>query len=517
MKKQTLEYLACVLVMLLSSCAKPLISNLEKGTYKYDTTAPEHILDVSVSIMPVPKKATEPEKPKTFFDLRDSLPHIFLKVMATKTNDPDKLIALLYKPLSVVEKKPTEQKPLDYTQYSVRFSFSNLKQYYNDGRFMHPNTRLEFLTTSLSIPDRSPITFYNIDRLENEFEDIDLGTLSRDQTVSLNAKLSADGALGTSYLNNHTGTSNNSASQQNGKTKSVYDDKGNVIGTLNKAGTFTSGNESTSGNSASADAKVSASAEADYLNSESIKEAVAVKLKRLRTGFNFSNKKLTIAQRGRPLGDISDNIYVTAILKIADPTDILEINVYSIDNLYNENNQPIAANQLKFTKRKVKFAPCDNVNDIDLTTNYEGAIRAVRNENGDDGTNALEYDDKVTYYKIPSRTGKPLRIDKNEYCKNAFKYTAKDDHAGNYVLKIAAPTEDEMDVFSDDSPELLQQWLWDNVPNPISAKLTNKRFRLYFENITTHEKIFVVKDRFTAAEIIKLKTLNNIKAEKRMP
>ena len=381
---------------------------------------------------------------------------------------------------------------------------------------MHPNTRLEFLTTTLKIGEDEPIKFYSIDRLQNEYDDIDLGTLSRDQTVSLNAKLSANGGLGSTLGSSNTGTTTNSDSDQSGQSKSVYDANGNVIGSLTKTGTFTSSNQNLKGTTANINTNLSATAEADYQNQQTIKEAIAVKLQRLKTGFNFSDKALSVAQRGRPLGDISDNIYVTAILKVTDPSNVFSPDVYTIDNLFDDNNQAGLADKLIFSKRNVSFVPCDKCKDIKLSTSYEGAIRAVGNRAIADGTNALEYDDEVTYYKIATTEGDKLQIDKNVYCKNAFKFAAKDAEGDEYTLQISAPTDEELDIFTDDRPEYFLKWLIDQVSDPVAAKLVTKRFKLYFESPATHKKIYIAKDVFSAAELADIKKLTGVYSKKRM-
>ncbi|MCJ8208121.1 hypothetical protein MUY27_00280 [Mucilaginibacter sp. RS28] len=506
-------------VLLYASCAKPVITNLEKGTYTYKNAGVgDSYLDVSVGIIPMENKAADPEKPKTFFDLRDSLPHLYLKLMAAKTTTADELIATLNKPLSTVEKPSDAKKPSDYTFYKVTFSFANLKKYYNSENYMHPNTRLEFLTTKLKIPDNSPVTIYTIDKLQNEFDDIDFGSLSRDQTVSLNAKLAVDGSLGSSYENTNGNSSTNSSDNEATKGKSVYDADGKVIGTVSKTGKFISTTGNNNSSTTNASAKADASLEANYANTTAIKEAVAVKLKRLKTGFNFSDRSLVVAQRGRPSGDISDNIYVTTTLKISNSSNVASWNVYSIDKLFDDSNKPNNASKLLVTSRNVNFCPCNIATDIDLTTSYEGAIRAVNNSVAHPGTNALEYDDKVTYYKIQSDTAAPktLKIPKELYCKKAYKFTAKDASNNSYVLFIASPVPEELDVFVDDNPKLLLQWLLENVSNPQAAKLISPKFRIYFQDLHNPEnKIFLVKDALSPAEINAIKTLAGVKAEER--
>lgn len=319
------KYILLILqAFLLFSCAKPLISNLQKGSYRYTTTS-EDVLGVSVGVMPIQKAKEEEEKPKTLFDLRDSLPHTYIKLLSSKEPDPEKFIAYLHKALSTVPNKSAEKKPTDFTTYKLLFNFSHWNKFYNSESYMHPNTRLEYLTSYLTIPAGSGISFYTIDRLENEFDEIDLGTLSRDQTVTFNAKLTGELGSGSTVSNTTSGkTTGASGNNMVGKTN-VYDEKGNVVGTIDNTSTAGSTKETSNANSVAGSANAKANGEIGYLNNETIKEAVAVKLKRLRTGFSFSNSALVIAQRGRPLGDITYNTFVTVTLKVSNPTNVFPL------------------------------------------------------------------------------------------------------------------------------------------------------------------------------------------------
>lgn len=504
------------LLLLLFSCAKPQISNLKRGMYNYKTTTSD-ILDVSVSVLPLPSVIEVKQEQKNFFDLRDSLPHLFLKIMASKTKTPKELIDVLKEPLSKENAIVPSDKTTNFTFYKIRFAFSNLKKYYNDELFMHPNTRLEFLTTTLTIPTATNATFYNIDRLENEFEDIDLGTLSRDQSVTFNAKLTAEGNLGTSYAKNNQTKNTGGSNGKTGGTQTVYDSQGREIGTVNNSGDFSSSRIDSGSTSSSAAANLKANAEVGYLNSETIKEAVAVKLRRLRTGFNFSDKTLTVAQRGRPLGDISDNIYITATLKITDNKTVTTATAVTFEDLYNKKNEPNSAAKIKYSSRVVNFIRCAKADDLQLSSSYEGAIRAVRNEYLKPGSNALEYDDKVTFYKISGSSANPISIDKNLYCKEVFNFKIIKDDGTKYTLKIATNTIKEVGILNDESPEMFFQWLNYVRDNPSINNLSDGNFWLYFENnIDENDKIYIIKPvKMTAAEIKIIKDLGQITAVKR--
>jgi hypothetical protein len=511
------RYMLIAMLFMFSSCAGPKISNLEKGRYRYNNQAPSDALDVSVSILPITAVTAEKAKPVTFLDMRDSLPHLYLKILASKLPNADTLISRLSIPIIPASKVNSERKPTDYTEHKVQFVFSNLKKYYNVKELMHPNTRLDFLTTYLEIPLGAGIAFHNINRLQNEFDEIDFGMLSRDQTVALSAKMAVNGGLGSAYQNDYGDKISNTSGGERNSGKTIYDDDGNIVGTINSKGTFSSANDETSSKKTTGEAKISAALEGSYQNTETIKEAVAVKLQRIRTGFSFSKNKMTIAQRGRPAGDISDNVYVTATLKIANTKNVFSLPVYNFDKLYDNNNQANPVGEMSFAKRIVNFVPCDSATDIVFTTKYEGSIRAVRNSWPKAGANALEFDDKVTNYRVVATSGEPIKLDKNVYCKNAFKIVAYDVAGNVYDLWISDPTHHEVDIFIDDSPELLRQWLIDNWTEPDIARLSTTRFTLYFKDFKTAKRIFFAKKNMSDNDIADIGTITRIVLEKRMP
>ena len=219
----------------------------------------------------------------------------------------------------------------------------------------------------------------------------------------------------------------------------------------------------------------------------------------------------------RPLGDISDNIYVTTTLKVSNPNNVFTPNVYDFDKLFSPSGEPIKADDLTFSTRTVSFVPCDKALDITMTVNYEGALRVPGNENKNTGENALEYDDKVTFYKLENKSGGSLQFDKNLYCKNVYKIVAKDPSGESYVLKVAAPVPEELVVFVDDKPEVLLQWVREQLDNPVSTNLLTRKYKMYFENIRTKSKVYLVNVSISPAEILTLKSLNDVKAEKRLP
>lgn len=511
MKTNISLLLGFLLVYLMPACSpKPMISNLHKGPYQY-ADAPPNILKVTVGILPIPKTEPEKEKPRMPWDLRDSLPHTLIKTFGAKDN-ADALMKLMAAQIPALEKKEPAPLPTDYTQYKVLITFSNIKRYFIDHRFMHPNTRLEFLNISLKTANNSNFSFYNIDKLVNEFEEIDLGALERNESITFNAKLAGQGELGSSFENSTSNAYQNSQITKDGLDAPVYDGKGNVVGTIKTSGEFTSGSNRTSASKATGGAKAAAQAEASYLNTESIKESINVKLKRMKTGFSFSSNQIVISQRGRVGGDISDNVYVTATMRLTSTIGGDSKDVFKFTNLFDDNRQQTPADKLNFSMRNVNYIPCKPANAVSLTTKYEGAIRAVGNNWKKTGENSMEYDDDVTYYKIAEANGESLKIDENVFCKKVYKITANDGN-GELTLRISSPTDKELNLFSDDSPELMLQWVIDAVKNPTTALLNTGKFNLYFERTgPAAKRIFLTKSSLTATNIAEIKTLVDIKA-----
>ena len=240
---------------------KPMLSNLHHKPYQY-TTLPigKNVIDVKVGLLPIVAAAPEEAQPRLPWDLRDSIPHLLIKSISNKVKIPEEIFTLMSKPLPMAEKKANRPLPTNYTEYKVRLNFSNDKRYFIDGAFMHPNTRLEFLNTTLSIPENSPFSFYSIDRLENEFEEIDLGNLERNKSVTFNAKLTGGAEMGSSV----EGTNSNNATRtnitKNNEEQPVYDDKGNVVGKVNNAGELIRVNGSNNTSTAKTGAKATANA-----------------------------------------------------------------------------------------------------------------------------------------------------------------------------------------------------------------------------------------------------------------
>ena len=156
-----------------------------------------------------------------------------------------------------------------------------------------------------------------------------------------------------------------------------------------------------------------------------MKEALALKFKKIKTSFSFSQTDLTVSQRGRPMIGISDNVFVTATLKV--PNSALKLDtkdVIKFEDLADASGKLQSIDKIKRTPLSVHYAPCHSASDISIKVSYEGAIRAT--DNLKRGRNVLEFDDKVTYYRFEgNNAGSSIKIKKSDFCRNVFRITAK--------------------------------------------------------------------------------------------
>ena len=116
-----------IVPLLFSSCATTRFTNLYKTIEYKDKVS--NAVDVNVTAMPLPKpKRPKKEKPKTFFNLRDSIPHVFLRVIGEKSSDETEIINAIKAPLSVVEEYPIIRKKSDkdLTEIKVRLLFFSI-------------------------------------------------------------------------------------------------------------------------------------------------------------------------------------------------------------------------------------------------------------------------------------------------------------------------------------------------------------------------------------------------------
>jgi hypothetical protein len=504
------KILPFVLVLLaFAGCrAKAKLSNSHRGLYRVDQLATPPI-DVKISMLPIPSVTKEKEKPKTAWDLRDSLPHILVKLLGRQVC-PNRLFSLMSRPFPTNEASTPDKPQGNFSEFKVRLSLSSIKEYFKDEKLLHPNTRLEFLNTKITLTGKSSAIFYTLDKLENEFEEIDLGSLERSQTTTFDAKLTASNKLGRSSeqtINNSSGSSGNNKYQM--EEIPVYDSKGNLVGTMNTSGErgSTTSNSKVSTNKAAAEGN--AEGQIGFINNESIKEAIAVKRRQMKTGFSITEKELNISQRGRPNGDISDNVYITATLAFDKVNALTKISVYQVKNLFNAANQPEDADKVVVTKRDVDYVRCATAkaDSIILSMTYEGAIRAVRNAWTKSGNGFLENDDKVTYYRFKSPAASTIHISASSYCRDAYSYkTVFNDKT--YTLRIQAPLDAEFYVFTDDDPILFHQWLLyqQAVGTPASLKAT--KYGLYFmADGNSNDTIKVATKDINDADVKKFKAL----------
>ncbi|CAI2768702.1 hypothetical protein [Flavobacterium collinsii] len=493
---------------------KPIFSNLHHQQFRNDSTN-SPIIDVRVGILTYKVSPQPEEKTKQLWELQDSLPHHLLKVISSKTKEPEKIIALMSKPINPKKDSGPTELPTEFTEYKVRLAFSNIKRYFINKKFTHPNTRLAYLNTYISIPSgEDRVAFKSIDKLENEFEEVDLGNLSRSNTVTFNSKLTATGQIGSSIDNTNTVSSENSKNSKSSNEKKVYDEDGNAIGTINNSGDLNGSKKSNITTTSKNGASANVTGEIGYVNTETLNEARLIKLQRMKAGFSFSPNEIVVSQEGRQNADISLNVFVDATLKFNGSNLTDEKNVYTFQNLFDDSYQPVSANDLSFVRRTVSYVKCNDSKPLLLNVQYEGELRAVENLKNQTGENALEFDDKVTMYHLPLKHGSDAVIDPMLFCKYVYRISAKDPLGNTIILNISWKKEEELDLFSDDKPEEFLRWLKLQIAKENPKTLSTNKFEIYFK-VSHNEKIYVVKDKMTSEDFRKLKQLTDLDIQAR--
>ncbi|AXG69588.1 hypothetical protein KORDIASMS9_01813 [Kordia sp. SMS9] len=515
MKIQNTFLVLITFLLILSSCASTRFSNLyhtieHKGEIK-------DVVSVNVNALPVPNSTKQKEeKPKTFFDLRDSIPHVFLKVIGEKSSDETKIIKAIQSPLSIVKKKTNVSTKLkNLTEIKVRLLFSNIKKYYKNKQLLHPGTRMEFLNTEVKVTQPSDLYIFNIDRLENEFESIDMGTLERTNSVDFSSGISGE-ATGSVSSDSGSNISNNVSNELiNSNTQNVYDINGNLLGTISNGNNTTDSTKNDKSSNNKIEATKGAKADIKFASNEVIKEALNLNYKRLKTGFSFNEKEITISQRGRPLSDISDIVLVTATLKFNQTRVRTTTNILTnFKNLFSNQKSKIADN-ISLNQYIFRAIYCSNANDVMLDVNYEGIIRAPKTSRR--GRNILEYDDKVKYFDINNKTNpKTIAIPKEYYCEDVYYILADLPMVNDLLLKISLPgaRKSTLLMHLNDSPKEFVEWIQDQIRNPLATNLQTNKFELIFEKRGV-TPVPVVKSTLSSGEISNIQNLSNIRLIKR--
>lgn len=507
-----------IILLVLSSCktATTELTNLHRDKYTVktlDLNDSQKLIDIDVAIIPLPKvELPKAEKEKTFFDLRDSIPHKYLEVLGGKVSSPEDLIKFLKEPLSNKPIVKPASLPTDYSKIHVRMLIANTKKYYelasenSQQEFLHPNTRLEFLNTEIGF-DTSNFKIVSIDRLQNEFEVIDLGTLERSNQVQFNSKLTAQYGVNAVAKNTTGGANQNSLNSESVNTRNIYDEKGNLVGSMTISGTSLGNQNITEENTLGAEANMGLMGEIGFTDNESIKEALNLKLKKLKTGFSFNSKKIKLAQRGSNLLDISDNIVLTATLE-AENTETKT--VFSFNELF-KNNDGITINPAKdiiINSRKIKFIPFKNSgpkeNSFTMQLKAEGVIRTVRNNRK--SRNNLEYDDLVNYYKFSLNTSNVVEVDFLPFTKKIYSIEGVAD-GKRMELIIENPVRESVFLLDEEKLELYK-WLKWVIKNPEMVSLENNSFELYFGDSDSKMKYKVVSLNMSSQDIERLKEIN---------
>ncbi len=354
---------------------------------------------------------------------------------------------------------------------------------------------------------------YSIDRLENEMEIIDLGTLERTQNVNFGAKIAGEFGFSEGFENNTSESNVPNLQSSTEQIKNAYDKNGNLIGTFKETQSGNINPTNSNSTKSTASGNQSIKAEVDYSNAENIKENLAIKLKRIKTGFSFTDKKLTIGQRGRPLSDISDNVIVTATIKVRNSSVNLNTKrISKFDKLYSTLGVLNPIKDISISTQHVHYMPCSNASNIQLKMEYEGAIRGVKNQVR--GVNNLEYDDKVIYYTFESQPSNlsNIEINKSEFCHEVYKIEATFNNDNDtYILCYSRALPEEVLVYSEHNLYQFRTWLYEIISTGKRTHLVSNKHNLIFvSNKDINKQIPLSKAAMSDNELGKLRTLKNL-------
>ncbi|MBZ4036682.1 hypothetical protein K6T82_18070 [Flavobacterium sp. 17A] len=465
---------------LLTNCAKPLLSNSHCGKYHYKEAKVSPIKS-SIGVVPAEKTAEAEVRitAKTFFDLDKDVQSKLIESYAKNTKTGQGILDLLRMQMMAAPPAAPKNSQTDFSKITIRLYFSNYKKYYLDSLYVHPNTRMEILNTTLSIKNADPVHIYSIDRLANELEAVDMGTLSRKQNVKFDAEVSPE-------FNVMSTTAKTTSDDTNTKEDTTNSYDGDKLASSSK-------NQNISGTKKerSVENGAKATAKLNYNNEEEINESMKLAFKRLKTGFSFNDKNLTISQRGFPLNDIVDNTVITATLAIDNTgaNRVADAAVTVFGGMWDSQGNPSKVNDIAITQKNITYIKkLASGNEIVLSGSSEGMLRVAGNDRRK--TNSLEYDDLVTFYSF-SDTINNIKLNLNQYAKRVYRVCIKDSRGSKYYLYVAsaATLPKPVAYFEDDNyPEFLF-WLSKIVQSDKKNPLLTSKYDFYLDNGSAKVKV----------------------------
>ena len=477
--------------MVFSTCASPKITNQHRGTYKFKQEEQNTLL--SVSLAKIPNKKTKP-KPKEdpnqyFLNLRDSLPHLYMRIMGDKTTHPDSFITYLQRPFLTKETTTTKAPIIDYATTKITLLLAVDKRYAFNESYVHPNTRLGVLETVIELENKDGLfEFYSIDKFTNDIETIDFGTLSRKQSVNLSGELSANASGLSSSEGTSSSNTSNTNTAGNGIARTLYDENGNIealitdsneIVLLDQSGATEKGNSSFS---------LGTQGKVTFTNQESIDEALNLRSKRLRVGYSFRPDSIIVRQQSSPLNDISNNVIMEATVKINKVGGgARSVPTIDFSNLFSKDFAPNPASKLEADLQMVSYFPCSPAsaeNSVTIKTYYQGLIRRVKNRRRT--TNVLEYDDKVEYVHVDGERSDVIVIPSSDFCKNLYAVAAFSNGTQFRLMYKDYRMIDAIEVVDLEGPGLpsFAAWVEEVIDREKQDPLVLNKFELYFQNVT---------------------------------
>ena len=444
--------------LVVNSCVtKPRFTKTHKGKFKYNIDSPiQNAIMAQATAIPIENPAEKRTPKKYFIEMRDSIPHIFMNHIAKMSkSNIDTFVIGISKPFTLEKDKnnKTSIKKIDLSKKQFRINLSHIKTYFNHVELLNPSTRLEVLNTKITLKDTSFFQILSIDRITNETESIDLGSLKRNSSVGFEAN--TGGEIGFGLINKD---SNSSDSQRN-RTETSYQNskEDSLISVLERL----TKNQTLNENTKNVNNKLNASMALKI--QDDLEENLNLKKNRLKTGYAYCDSNFVISQHAAPLNDIYDNIVVNITIEPKSGKKSTT-SIYRFENIVDSEAKKFKPlDSIIFNRITVDYIKCDSSipSEIKLEGEYEGLIRIAKNKSF--STSVLEYDDKIKFIKVKGEvlTSK-LELNKVQFCTDVYKIKITDNSKEYFVYySNTFQAQEILQILGSDAQEsLIKAWFF---------------------------------------------------------
>ena len=307
---------------------------------------------------------------KTIFDLSSEGQASLIKKLAD-TNSSKKLIANIREKLSLSKRRKVTFE--DRTVFMLPLAIMVQNRFYKEeGEIkFNPAQRIEQIDYTIKIPDSSNYKIVQIDKIQNEYETINLGDISRDRTNKFGFNSDYGVSLGTKNVDTS-------------ETKSSSKETG-----------------------------LKADSSLKFENIETIKETIKLLQEKITIGYSFNSTEINVQQQSKPLSGITKNILLNVRFRLKENVGLTTF--LKIANYRNKEGDYLVPSKLEIKYLDVDYIPCSNKNEnnFKLDLSYKALIRIVEEKH----ETVTESDDYVKYiFNEDSIKINPLEISNYKFC-----------------------------------------------------------------------------------------------------